>query len=133
LHQPFPGANHALWTLGHLATVDQYFLMSLAGRDGALFEKNKPVFFAKSQPSPNAGDYPPLESVRAYYESSRAERRAWMDGLDNARLTAPLPDKWQTFAPDLAGFFLRLVWHDGMHYGQLTVIRKSLKLPPVRM
>src|SRR5579872_3247515 len=39
LHQPFPGANHALWTMGHLATVDQYFLKSLAGRDGALFDK----------------------------------------------------------------------------------------------
>lgn len=133
LHQPFPGANHALWTMGHLATVDQYFLKSIAGRDGALFEQNKGKFFAKSQPSPNAGDYPPLESVRAYFDSSRSEFRAWIDGLDDAKLAAPLPQEWQQFAQTLGGMILRLVWHEGMHYGQLTVLRKSLGLPPVRI
>jgi hypothetical protein len=34
---------------------------------------------------------------------------------------------------NLAGLLFRLVWHEGMHYGQLTVIRKSLGLQPVRI
>jgi uncharacterized damage-inducible protein DinB len=133
LHQPFPGANHALWTMGHLATVDQYFLKSIAGRDGAIFEQNQAMFFAKSQPSPNASDYPPPASVRAYFDASRAEFRAWIDSLDDARLEAALPEKWQQFASSLAGMVLRLCWHEGMHYGQLTVIRKGLGLAPTRI
>jgi len=133
LHQPFPGANHALWTMGHLATVDQYFLKSIAGRDGSLFERNKAMFFAKSQPSPNAAAYPPLESVRAYFDASRADFRTWIDSLDDAKLSGPLPEEFQRFAPTLGGMVLRLVWHEGMHYGQLTVIRKSLGLAPTRI
>jgi len=133
LHQPFPDANHALWTMGHLATVDQYFLKSLAGRDGALFDKYRTMFFAKSVPSPNAGDYPPLEAVREYFRESRAAYRAWVESLDDAQLAAPLPEEWQRFAATLGGMVLRLVWHEGMHYGQLTVIRKSLGLLPVRI
>jgi uncharacterized damage-inducible protein DinB len=133
MHQPFPGANHPLWTMGHLATVDQYFLTNIAGRDGALFEKNKATFFAKSQPSPNADDYPPPEEVRKYFDKSRADFRAWIDSLDDARLAAPLPEKFKQFSTSHAGMFFRLCWHEGMHYGQLTVIRKSLGLAPTRI
>lgn len=133
MHQPFPGANHALWTMGHLATVDQYFLKSIAGRDDALFEKHKAQFFAKSQPSDNPRDYPPLEEVRKYFASSRAEFRKWIDSLDDAALAAPLPEKFQQFANSHAGMVFRLCWHEGMHYGQLTVIRKSLGLQPTRI
>jgi uncharacterized damage-inducible protein DinB len=132
-HQPFPGANHALWTMGHLATVDQYFLKSLAGRDGAIFDRNRDTFFAKSKPSPNASDYPTLEAVRDYFDTSRAEFRGWIDSLDEEKLASPLPEKWHEFAASHAGMILRLLWHEGMHYGQLTVIRKSLGLPPVRI
>jgi uncharacterized damage-inducible protein DinB len=133
LYQPFPGANHALWTMGHLATVDQYFLKSIAGRDGALFEENKATFFAKSQPSPNASDYPPLEAVREYFSASRTQFRAWIDSLDDAKLASPLPEKFKQFANSFAGMVFRLCWHEGMHYGQLAVIRKSLGLAPTRI
>lgn len=133
LHQPFPGANHALWTLGHLATVDQFFLKTVADRDPALFERYATMFFAKSTPSPNAGDYPPIDAVREYFDASRKAFRDWIESLDDERLTAPLPPEQQRFAPNLAGLLLRLLWHEGMHYGQLTVLRKSLGLAPVRI
>jgi uncharacterized damage-inducible protein DinB len=133
LHQPFPGANHALWTLGHLATVNQYFLKSLAGRDGDLFERYKGMFFAKSHPSPNASDYPSLETVREYFKTSRSAFRSWIESLDDAQLTGPPPEDFQKFAPTLGNLLMRLLWHEGMHYGQLTVLRKSLGLSPVRI
>jgi uncharacterized damage-inducible protein DinB len=133
LHQPFPGANHALWTMGHLATVDQFFLKSVAGRDSGLFERYSTIFFAKSTPSPNADTYPPIDTVREYFDSSRKAFRAWIESLDDQRLAAPLPAEQQRFAPNVAGMLLRLLWHEGMHYGQLTVLRKSLGLAPVRI
>ncbi|HXY32928.1 MAG TPA: DinB family protein [Planctomycetaceae bacterium] len=133
LHQPCPGANHALWTLGHLATVNQYFMMKLGGRDGTLFEKNKAMFFAKSQPSPDAATYPPIGVIRDYFTTSRAAFRSWVESLSDEQLSAPPPEEFQKFAPTLGNILMRLLWHEGMHYGQLTVIRKSLGLKPVRI
>jgi len=133
LHQPCPGGNHALWTLGHLATVNQYFLTNIAGQDGTLAEKYKPIFFARSQPSPDAASYPPLDVVREYFKTSRATFRKWVESLSDERLAGPPPEQFQKFAPTLGNVLMRLLWHEGMHYGQLTVIRKSLGLAPVRI
>lgn len=133
LHQPFPGANHALWTMGHLATVDQFFLKTFTEHNPGLFEKYTTIFFAKSTPSPNAADYPSLEEVRDYFQTSRKAFRTWIESLDDAQLNAPLPPEKQRFAASLGNLLSRLVWHEGMHYGQLTVIRKSLGLAPIRI
>jgi uncharacterized damage-inducible protein DinB len=134
LHQPFPGANHALWTMGHLATVDRFFLKTFADADPALFERHKAAFFAKSSPSPNAADYPSINEVRAYFQESRKAFRDWIESLDEGRLTAPLsPELQKRFAPTLASVLSRLAWHEGMHYGQLTVLRKGLGLSPIRI
>jgi uncharacterized damage-inducible protein DinB len=133
LHQPCAGANHALWTLGHLATVNQYFLKTLAGRDGALFENYKAMFFAKSKPSPDADTYPPIDVIRGYFKTSRTAFRSWVESLTDEQLTGPAPEEFQKFAPTLGNILMRLLWHEGMHYGQLTVIRKSLGLTPVRI
>jgi uncharacterized damage-inducible protein DinB len=133
VHQPCPGANHALWTLGHLATVNQYFLKALAGHDGTLFEKYKALFFAKSHPHPDVAHYPPISVIRDYFKTSRAAFRGWIESLNDERLAGPPPEDFQKFAPTLGNILMRLLWHEGMHYGQLTVIRKSLGLQPVRI
>jgi uncharacterized damage-inducible protein DinB len=133
LHQPFPGANHALWTMGHLGTVDQYFLKTFAGADPSLFDKYAATFFAKSSPKPNADAYPPLDTVRNFFDTSRNAYRGWIESLDDERLMTPLPPESAKYFPNLAGLFFRLLWHQGMHYGQLTVLRKSLGLAPVRI
>jgi hypothetical protein len=31
-YQPFPGANHAIWIIGHVAWDDNFLLTALAGR-----------------------------------------------------------------------------------------------------
>lgn len=133
LHQPFPGANHALWTMGHIATVDQYFLQKFSGCDPGLFERYRTIFFAKSTPSPNAADYPPIGDVRAYFDKSRAAFRSWLESLSDEELSATLPAEQQRFGSHLAALLFRLVWHEGMHYGQLTVLRKSLGHAPIRI
>ncbi len=42
-----------------------------------------------------------------------------------------LTDDLQSFAPSHAALIPTIAWHEGMHIGQLTVIRKSLSLDPV--
>ena len=53
--------------------------------------------------------------------------------LTDEQLAGPPPEGFQKFAPTLGNILMRLLWHEGMHYGQLTVIRKSLGLAPVRI
>src|SRR5262249_30231958 len=133
LHQPCPAANHPLWTMAHLATVDQYFLKTLAVRDGTLLDQYRQQFFAKSHPTPAAASYPPLEGVTEDSNTSRAAFRAWIESLTDEELSAPFPEERQRLASTLGNFLTRLIWHEGMHYGQLTVIRKSLGLAPIRI
>ncbi len=67
-HQPFPGANHALWIMGHLASVDAFLLQACGGPADPQLGPLQGVFFMKSQPSPNVGDYPPVAQVRVWFD-----------------------------------------------------------------
>ena len=91
------------------------------------------MFFAKSHPSTDAATYPSVEVLRDYFATSRAAWRDWVASLSDEQLAGPPPAEFQKFAPTLGNVLMRLLWHEGMHYGQLTVIRKSLGLKPVRI
>jgi uncharacterized damage-inducible protein DinB len=130
-HQPYPGANHALWTMGHLATVDQYFLKKLDARPETRFDEFRKMFFMKSTPQPSLSDYPPVPEVRAYFDQSRLELLDWLRSLDDDQLERPLPEPFHSFQPNLTLLFGHLSWHEGFHAGQLSVIRKSLGVTPM--
>ncbi len=130
-HQPFPGANHAMWIMGHLATVDQYFLKRLANRPQTRFDEFRDVFFMKSAPKPSLSDYPAVLEVRKFFDQSRVELLEWLGSLDDERLAQPLPEPFAPFQPHLRALFRHLTWHEGFHAGQLSVVRKSLNLPPM--
>jgi uncharacterized damage-inducible protein DinB len=130
-YQPCAGMNHALWTMGHLATVDQYFLKHLAGQPETRFDEFRQMFFMKSKPLPSLSDYPPLADVRVYFDQARMELLEWLRSLDDEQLGQPLPEPLHSFQPNLAMLFGHLTWHEGFHAGQLSVVRKSLGIPPV--
>ena len=133
LHQPFPGANHIAWTLGHLAWADDLVHRTITATDGGLPD---PVDWAArfgwgSVPAANWDDSPSPETLRHTCEQRRGVLRDWLLALPEARLSEPPPG-------DLAGWFpcygvlpAALAHHDAMHVGQLQVVRKHLGLAPV--
>ena len=131
LHQPVPGANHALWIIGHSAWCDDQFLCSLAGTRPKSPAAWKDVFGNGSTPTAKRSDYPPIAEVKRALEKNRAALVRWIEGLDEAKLAAPLPDDWKSFAPTHGAFVAFLAAHEGAHVGQLTVIRKSLGMAPL--
>ncbi|MFQ5411966.1 MAG: DinB family protein [Phycisphaerae bacterium] len=131
LHQPCPGANHALWIMGHLACSDEFFLNKLGDKPFDKFESWESKFFMKSLPTANASDYPPVAEVKEALANGRERLVGWYGTLDEATLLSPPPDDLKDFAPTHAALLSTIVWHEGMHAGQLTVIRKSLGLAPV--
>ena len=130
-HQPFPGANHALWIMGHLASVDAFLLQACGGPSDPQLQPMQPLFFMKSQPSPNLSDYPPLPHVRAWFQETRKNVLDWFRSQNEEQLSTPLPEGLREIAPDRLCLIARLAIHEAGHGGQLTMIRKSLGLPPV--
>lgn len=125
-HQPIPGANHALWILGHLACTDEFFLNKVGGKPFNRFEKWNGIFFMKSTPTPNVSDYPPVSEVKQVLDENRQRLLQWVDSMKEADALLALPEDLKTFAPNRAALLSTMAWHEGLHAGQLTVIRKSL-------
>jgi len=131
LHQPCPGANHAMWTIGHLACTDEHFMNKVFGRPFNKFEAWQDKFFMNSKPTENLADYPPITEVKEALANNREQLISCFKALDPAKLTSPLPGDLKDFAPSHAALISIIAWHEGMHAGQLAVIRKSLSLAPV--
>ena len=129
-HQPTEGGNHALWILGHLAVSDDLFLSKLGGTPAKCAEDWFKRFGMGSKPSPNAKDYPPVAEVKDHLAARREDLLVWFKSMDEAKLRESLPAGWTEFAPTYAGLMFSMAWHEGLHGGQLTIIRKSLGLAP---
>lgn len=126
-----PGGNHALWVAGHLARSDDDFLTVLSGSKSPLPPKWKELFGTGSKPMASAADYPDLKEILAALSERRQALVTWLKSLDEAKLRSPLPEDWRDFAPTHAALATSIVWHEGVHAGQLTSIRKALGLKPI--
>jgi hypothetical protein len=130
LFQPIPGANHTLWVMGHLALTDDLFLATLDGRSRTCPESWDGLFGMGSEPTGDAGVYPPVGEVRAKYEEMREQLLAWFGDMSDEDLARKLPDDWQVFAENQGVLMSNLAGHELIHDGQLTVIRKALGKKP---
>jgi hypothetical protein len=129
-HQPFAGANHPLWTLGHLACTDEYFLKEVGGRPYNRFENWSKLFFMGSKPTANPKDYPPVAEVKAALDKNRQELIGWFKSMSDAELGKPFEGDMAQFAANRGILMSTIAWHEGLHAGQMSAVRKSLGLAP---
>lgn len=130
-HIPIPEGNHAAWIAGHIAWEDDDCLKQLIeNRDSALPQSWHNRFGTGSRSTPNAADYPDIADLRAQLAASRQELKAFFTTSVD-RLDQPVSKQLHGFAKDLASFMHLIACHEMVHVGQLTVIRKSLRLNPV--
>ncbi len=128
-HQPAPSTNHALWVLGHLACTDNFFLTSLAKLEPVIEESWNKLFGMGSEPTDDPQSYPSLDEVKAGLEKARTALADWCQSMDEQQLLSPLPDEMGSFAPNFAALMCSIAWHEGLHAGQLSAVRRSLGLP----
>lgn len=131
-YQVHPRCNHALWFAGHIANTDNFFISLIDPARAAPREGYQAKFGMGSQPTSEPADYPPPEDVLAYLRDRRATLLEILDGMDSADLDKPTPEGSPAFLPDYAAIFQSAIWHEGLHAGQLTVVRRGLGYPPVR-
>lgn len=124
--------NHALWTMGHLATT-YWWLTTLVDPSKAhtLPESYNTLFGMGSKCSPERPKYPALSDVKTNYTKS-------FDALAAAISAIPENDLWSACASDSHGFAsskidvaYKAAWHDGWHIGQVTDCRRSLGMPSI--
>jgi uncharacterized damage-inducible protein DinB len=130
-HQLFPGANHAMWFAGHMAMVDNSFLRRVAPEKGL----EKPDYAAKfgrgSTATDNPADYPPADELMAFMRDRRKLMMEEIAKFTDADLSKPLPQGFPAFLPDFGQLFAFFAWHEGMHAGQISMVRRALGHPPI--
>ena len=77
-YQPFPGANHALWTAGHLGVVSRRVTALLEGRQPDTPADYQGLFGKGSAPAPDPSAYPAPAQVLAFSTEARA---AWLGAV----------------------------------------------------
>ena len=130
-YQPWAGANHVLWNLGHIAATDMFAIAALKGASGFPTGPYDSIFGMGSTPVDDPSKYPPIKEVRDYLDGQRRELLALLERKSEADLLKPTEGDMAQFAPDAAGVLFSLGWHEGMHAGQIVAIRKALGLKPI--
>ena len=128
LHQPYDGANHLLWQVGHLGVSAQ----GLAGMIDPSHPKPDPsldkLFGVKSAPMADASAYPDYAEVHTYFDQAMADLIALIADKDDAWFEQKVGEEQAMFGPTFAGVVMTVCWHEGLHAGQITTLRKSLGL-----
>ena len=90
----------------------------------------KTLFAAGSSPSVDRDRHPNRDQIVTQFEARRHELLGWFGAMPTDQLISPLPENWKTFGANYGVLMSTLAWHEGLHAGQLTMIRKSLGIAP---
>jgi hypothetical protein len=123
-------ANHALWFAGHMGISDNFFIAVVAPEKARKDPVLESRFGMGSHPTDQVTDYPPVETVLAFMRERRATLLQILDELTDADLAKPTPKGTPEFLSDVGSVFETAIWHEGMHSGQLSVVRRSLGHKP---
>jgi len=126
-----PTGGNAAYVVGHLAFTDDMTLQMLAGHPSALTEQEQKLFGGGATPTENPADYPARERLMELFTERRQAIADYFKGLSEAELLAPVEGPMAQFGDTRAKLMSSLAWHESMHAGQLTVIRRQCDLPRV--
>jgi hypothetical protein len=134
--------NHCAWTLGHVALtlhraaeharggelpLTNFHTTADHPRPLATFYTESVAFGSIPRADPSA--YPRFERCREVFESECDLLASVVRDLDDASLDRPL--KWGTSRTTVGDLVVRMVFHTGIHAGQLSDLRRALGMGSV--
>ena len=135
-------ANHAAWTLGHLALtlhraaeqldglpLPEADFVTRDGHGGSAERFDTESVSYGSRPVADAGRYPTLARATAIFETACDRLAAAVRAADDAHLDAEA--SWPRAGMTVADLVVRMVFHNGVHAGELVDLRRALGLGPV--
>jgi hypothetical protein len=130
-HQIVPGSNHAMWFAGHMAASDNFFIGAVDPTRVKEFEGWSKLFGMGSVPTGDPDDYPPVAEVLDAMRERRGVLVELLRGRTDAELNGPPPAGASDFLPQFASVFEMAIWHEAMHVGQVTMVRRALGHRPL--
>jgi hypothetical protein len=130
-HQIAPGTNHALWFAGHMATADNFFVGMIdpsKKRDLDDWDKH---FGMGSKPTSDPDIYPPVAEILDVMRERRTVLLEILGKMSDADLDKSTPPGTPEFCPDYSSIFEMATWHEGLHAGQISMVRRALGHKPV--
>ena len=132
---PGPGLGHAAWQAGHLA-ASQIMLLHVRclGKkfpDCAPAEYQK-LFARGSTPVADAKAYPPLSTIRDFFDRTQKECLEMIRAMPVAELDKPAGAEPHPMFSDKAGAISTLTMHECFHAGQIALIRRLRGKAPLR-
>ena len=124
-------ANQALWFSGHMGHSDNFFISLMRPEKAEEKESFSEKFGMGSQPTNNPDDYPPIDEVLDYMRQRCQTLLEVLESLDEEDLIKPTPDGAPDFLADYGSVFEMAIWHEGLHCGQLSMVRRCLGHDPV--
>lgn len=134
--------NHAAWTLGHLALTMHRFAERFDGKglpesdyltgDGRRGDQKRydtESVNIGSRPTDEPAIYPTLDRGRAVFEAALDRLATALASLDDARLSEIQP--WGKGEMRIDELATRIMFHNGIHAGQMTDLRRALGMPGV--
>lgn len=132
VYQVDPSANHAMWFVGHMTSTDSFVLSKIAPEKAVELPANyKELFGMGSKPSSDPAIYPTPEEALRLFRDRRAVLLAVLEKMSDEELAKPIPDGGPSFLTDNASMFELIVWHEGLHCGQMSVARRALGYAPL--
>ena len=130
LQRPAEGCNHLAWQLGHLLAAEVDLVNMVCPGKGA----ELPAGFAEAHAKENCASNDPqqFKTKQEYlelFQKVRAATVAALEGLSDAELDNPSPERMRQFVPKIGQFFTLIGTHPMMHAGQFVVVRRKLGKP----
>lgn len=129
--------NHLAWSLGHLALTMHRVAAMIDGKDlpADAFDKDaqgdaqrfgtESVSFG-STPTDAPSRYPGVERCTAIFDGAVARLAGALRAADDAALDRAI--LWGKTTSTPGALALRMVFHNGVHCGQIVDLRRGLKL-----
>ena len=130
-HQVHGKANHPLWVAGHLALSDNFFLGVIQPERMSAPEGWDAKFGMGSQPVSDPAEYPAADEVMAYFRDRRATLLDVLESVEESQFETPTPEGTPDFIPDFGAIFEAAIWHEGVHFGQVTIAHRGLGFAPL--
>lgn len=122
-----PGANHALWQLGHLIRGDTFMLNVV--KEGAappIPQGWAEKFDNKTATIDDPAAFPAKAELLAHLEKLRGAAVDAVKSLSPEDLERPLPENLRWAGPNIAALALFPALHMNQHAGQIQVLRRRL-------
>jgi hypothetical protein len=130
-HQLAPGTNHALWFAGHMAASDNWMISMVAPERAKQMDEWNALFGTGSQPTSDPDNYPPPAEVLDAMRERRGVLIELLKGSSDKELAKASPEAILDFCPDYGAIFESTAWHEALHAGQVTLIRRALGHAPL--